>query len=111
MGTDILIMRRAVLGQANLALLFQIPSQARLHGIVKTQRPLAPRAPLLLLSSLDSGRSTPEDTWLPLTCQAGGCLEKHPKARLRVIFQNSSGIRATNQPWVFRGNKPVSLHP
>ena len=61
-------MLRAALGQAKLALRFQIPSQASLHGIVKTQRLLAPRAPLLLLSTLDSGRSTPEDTGLPLAC-------------------------------------------
>ena len=30
------------------ALCFQIPSQASLHGIVKTHRPLAPRAALAL---------------------------------------------------------------
>jgi len=36
-----------VLGQVKLALSFQIPSQASLHGIVKTHRPLAPRAALL----------------------------------------------------------------
>jgi hypothetical protein len=33
--------------------------------------------------------------------------EMHLQARWRVPFQNSSGIRATNQPWVFRGNKLV----
>ena len=37
--------------------------------------------------------------------------EMHLQARWRVPFQNSSGIRATNQPWVFRGNKLVPLHP
>jgi hypothetical protein len=28
-----------------------------------------------------------------------------------VNLQNIAGIRATNQPWVFRGNKLVPLHP
>jgi len=35
--------------QAKLAQRFQIPSQASLHGIVKTHRPLAPRVALLAL--------------------------------------------------------------
>ena len=38
--------RRAALGQAKLALLFQIPLQASLHGIVKSHRSLASRAAL-----------------------------------------------------------------
>jgi hypothetical protein len=46
--------------------------------------------------------------WL---AKRGDVLEKHPKACLRVSFQNISGIRATNQPCVFRGNKLVPLHP
>ena len=37
----------AVLGQAKLALCFQIPSQASLHGIMKSHRPLA--SPVVLL--------------------------------------------------------------
>ena len=45
---------RAVLGQAKPALLFQIPSQASLHGIVKTHRSLASRVALL-------GSETAED--------------------------------------------------
>jgi hypothetical protein len=39
--------RRAALGQAKLALLFQIPLLASLHGIVKSHRSLASRAALL----------------------------------------------------------------
>ena len=39
--------RRAALGQAKLALRFQIPLQASLHGIVKTHHPLAARMALL----------------------------------------------------------------
>ena len=42
----------AALGQAKLAMPFQIPSQASLHGIVKTHRSLALRAALLLRFAL-----------------------------------------------------------
>jgi hypothetical protein len=50
--------RGAMLGQAKLALCFQIPSQASLHGIMKTHRPfcyangpaLAPRSEIFGLS-------------------------------------------------------------
>jgi hypothetical protein len=45
-----------------------------------------------------NGMGEEKDTGLRFACQAAGVLEKHPKARLRVSFQNSSGIRATNQP-------------
>ncbi len=49
--------RRAVLGQAKLALCFQIPSQASLHGIMKPHRPFyrapAPGAWLWLKAILD----------------------------------------------------------
>ena len=63
----------AALGQAKLALRFQIPPQANLHGILKAHYALAPRVarlhtppvtrdPLLrqrrLLSTLDAGPST-----------------------------------------------------
>jgi len=43
----------AVLGQAKLALCFQIPSQASLHGIMKSHRPLAPRMALLFSDLLE----------------------------------------------------------
>jgi len=47
--TDKKTQSRAVFGQAKLALRFQIPSQASLHGILKTHRPLALRAALLFV--------------------------------------------------------------
>jgi hypothetical protein len=46
--------------------------------------------------------------WL---AKRGDVLEKHLQARLRVSFQNSSGIRATNQPWAFLARKPVRPYP
>ena len=57
--------------------------------------------PLLLLSTLDAGRSTPEHTGVPLACQGGGVFRKHLQARLRVSFENDSSIRVANQLWVF----------
>jgi hypothetical protein len=38
--------------------------------------------------------------WL---ARRGDVLRKHPQACLRVSFENGSGIRVANQPWVFRG--------
>jgi hypothetical protein len=94
--------RGATLGQAKLALHFQIPSQASLRGIVKTHRPLAPRASLLFRALREMlgiwEKKIQGCDWL---AKRGDVLGKHPKARLRVSFQNSFGIRATNQPWDF----------
>jgi hypothetical protein len=50
-------------------------------------------------------RNTHGCDWL---AKRGGVLEKHPKAGLRVSFQNSSGIRATNQHCVFLGQQTGS---
>jgi hypothetical protein len=44
MNTDI---QQGCAWQAKLALRFQIPPQASLHGILKTHRPTAPRLALL----------------------------------------------------------------
>ena len=46
--------RRAALGQAKLALRFQIPLQASLHGIVKKHHPLAARMALLGCSAAEA---------------------------------------------------------
>jgi hypothetical protein len=46
--------------------------------------------------------------WL---AKRGDVLKKHLQARLRVSFQNSSGIRATNQPCAFLARKPVRPYP
>jgi hypothetical protein len=100
MGTDKTKQVGAWASQA--ALRFQIPSQSSLHGIVKTHRSLAPRAALLFAPcarSMEWGKKKTQGCdWL---AKRGGVLEKHPKARLRVSFQNGSSIRATNQHWVF----------
>ena len=99
-GTDILIMLRAALGQAKLALRFQIPSQARLHGIVKTQRSLATRAPLLFAPCARSKIAKnwhPEKTVHARLAGIVGFLKRHLQACLRGYLQKSRSIRAANK--------------
>jgi hypothetical protein len=71
-----------VLGQVKLALHFQIPPQASLHGIVKTHRSSAERMALLRFARESLG----ENRGLCLACQQGDVLRKHPQACLRVSF-------------------------
>ena len=75
--------RRAMLGRAKLALCFQIPSHASLHGILKAQRSLCcANGPALAPRSEIFGRKC----GVALGFQAGMCCEKHLQARLRVSF-------------------------
>ena len=75
--------RRAVLGQAKLALCFQIPSQASLHGILKAQRSLCcANGPGLRLAQKSLG----ENTGLRLASKRGCVVKKYLQARLRVSF-------------------------
>jgi hypothetical protein len=90
--------RRAMLGQAKLALCFQIPSQASLHGILKAQRSLCcANGPALSPRSEIFGRKCR----VAIGLQAGMCCEKHLQARLRVSFpqqiqhSHSESTRAT----------------
>ena len=96
--------RGSALGQAKQMLRFQITSPASLHGIVKPHCLLASRvAPLFpaLREILGIwGTKIQGCDWL---AKREEVLGQHPKARLRVVFQNSSSIRAANQSWVFRG--------
>ena len=103
---------RAALGQAKLRCVFKSLHKRACTGLCKhianslRERPcfcsrrwtLAPRLP----KAQGCG-------WL---AKRGDVLEKHPKARLRVSLQNSSGIRATNQPWVFgTTNQFIRVNP
>jgi hypothetical protein len=83
--------RRAALGQAKLALCLQIPSQASLHGTVKTHRPFC------YANGPASPRNLFENTSLRLVSKRGDVVKKHPQARLRVSFHNRSSIRVANQ--------------
>jgi hypothetical protein len=69
------------------ALRFQIPSQASLHGILKTHRPLAPRAALLFRAEREIlGMGKRNTHGCDSLAKRGGVLEKHPKAGLGVSF-------------------------
>jgi hypothetical protein len=73
--------RRAMLGQAKLALRFQILSQASSHGIVKTHRSFCSA----------NGPASPRNLWeknigLRLVSKRGDVVKKHPQARLRGSF-------------------------
>jgi hypothetical protein len=82
---------RAALGQAKLALCFHIPSQASLHGIVKTHRSFC------YANGPASPRNLFENTGLRLVSKRGCVVKKHPQARLRGSFHNKSSIRVANQ--------------
>jgi hypothetical protein len=72
-----------MLGQAKLALCFQIPSQASLHGIVKPHRSFCfANGPALAPCSEIFWRNT----GLRLASKRGCVEKKHPQARLRVSF-------------------------
>jgi hypothetical protein len=73
--------RRASLGQAKLALRFQIPSQASSHGIVNPHRSFCSA----------NGPASPRNLWeknigLRLVSKRGDVVKKHPQARLRGSF-------------------------
>ena len=74
--------RRAMLGQAKLALCFQIPSQASLHGILKPHRSFCcANGPAMLRQ-----KSLGENAGLRLVSKRGCFVKMHPQACLRVSF-------------------------
>jgi hypothetical protein len=81
------------------ALRFQIPSQASLHGILKTHRPLAPRAALLFRAEREMNGMGEKKThgcdWL---AKREVFWKSIRKLACECLFQNSSGIRVANQP-------------
>ena len=73
---------RAMLGQAKLALCFQIPSQASLHGILKPHRSFCcANGPAMLRQ-----KSLGENAGLRLVSKRGCFVKMHPQACLRVSF-------------------------
>ena len=75
--------RKAVLGLAKLSLCFQIPSQASLHGILKS---IAHYATQMALRFRFAQKLLGENTRLRLVSNRGCVVKKHPQARLRVSF-------------------------
>ena len=79
--------RRAMLGQAKLALCFQIPSQASLHGILKSHRSLCySNGPALSLRAEIVGRKC----GVALGLQAGMCCEKASASPLVSVFSTTN---------------------
>ena len=73
----------AMLGRAKLALCFQIPSQASLHGILKSHRSLCcANGPALAPRSEIFGRKHR----VALGLQAGKCFEKASASALASVF-------------------------
>jgi hypothetical protein len=73
-----------MLGQAKLALCFQIPSQASLHGILKS---IAHFAAQIALRLRLAQKLLGENAGLRLPSKRGCVVKKHLQARLRVSFQ------------------------
>ena len=72
-----------MLGQAKLALCFQIPSQASLNGILKPHRTFCyANGPAMLHQ-----KSFEKNTGVALGLQAGMCCKKQPQVGLQVSFQ------------------------
>ena len=76
-----------MLGRAKLALCFQIPSQASLHGILKAQRPLCyANGPALAPRSEIFG----EKYGVAIGLQAGMCCEKASASGLARVFSTTN---------------------
>jgi hypothetical protein len=72
-----------MLGQAKLALCFKIPSQASLHGILKT---IAHSATQMALRFRFAQKLLGENAGLRLASKRGWVVKKHLQARLRGSF-------------------------
>ena len=85
---------------SGLALRFQIPSQASLHGILKTHRPLAPRAALLFAPCSRSRKcqelASRKNTGHARSSGMAGFLKRYLQACLRGDLQKGRSIRAAN---------------
>ena len=90
----------AMLGRAKLALCFQIPSQASLHGILKAQRSLCcANGPALAPRSEIFGRKC----GVALGFQAGMCCEKASASPLARVFSATYPAFAQRiNPVIFR---------
>jgi len=100
--------RRAVLGQAKLALCFQIPSQASLHGILKAQRSLCyANGPALAPRSEIVGRKY----GVAIGLQAGMCCEKASASPLASVFSTTHQAFAQRIKPYFLSFYPCSSEP
>jgi hypothetical protein len=83
------------------ALRFQIPSEASLHWILKTHRPLAPRAALLFAPCARSRKcqelASRKSTGQARLAGMAGFLKRHLQACLRENLQKGRSIRVANR--------------
>jgi hypothetical protein len=84
-----------MLGQANLALCFRIPSQANLHGILKS---IAHYATQMALRFRLAQRFLGENAGLRLASKRGCFVKNIGKPACECLFHNKSSIRTANQP-------------
>jgi hypothetical protein len=101
--------RRAALGQAKLALCFQIPPQASLHGILK---PIAYFAPQNAPAFCASRRNLLEKiAGLRLARQAGRCCKKASASPLASDFYKTASAFAQRINPVFSAFLSVIIFP
>jgi hypothetical protein len=100
--------RRAMLGQAKLALCFQIPSQASLHKILKPHRPFCyANSPAMLCQ-----KSFGKKHRVALGFQAGMCFEKAPASALASVFSTTNPAFAQRiNPVIFLNFYLTRSHP
>jgi len=98
--------RRAMLGQAKLALCFQIPSQTSLRGILKTHHPFCcANGPAMLHQ-----KSFEKNTGVALGLQAGMCCEKAAASGLASVFSTTNPAFAPRINPVLFGF-PIRVYP
>ena len=94
------------------ALRFQIPSQASLHRIVKTHRPLAPRAALLFAPCARYWEWERETHRVAIGLPSGEVFWKSiRKLACECLFKTTPAFVQRINTVFFWGNKLVSLHP
>ena len=98
-----------MLGQAKLALCFQIPSQASLHGIVNPHRPFCYTNGPAFCASRKMWKIE-KNTGLRLVSKRGAVVKKHLQARLRVSFpQQIQHSHSESSPCFFC--LPIRVYP
>ena len=87
---------------------FSNPSSSELARNCENLAPTRSASTLLLLSTLDSGRSTPEDTGLQLACQAERCLESIRMSSLAGDFPKQLRHSCNESTLDFSGQQTCS---
>ena len=97
-----------MLGQAKLALCFQIPSQASLHGILKS---IAHYATQMALRFRFAQRFLGENAGLRLVSKRRCVVKKHPQVGLRVSFPQRIQHSRSESTLCFLSSYPCISEP